>query len=149
MEEVIIHIKSKVAELLGSEADSVEKFENVPNNSVYKISAKGKPYIFKIYKHKTWPEDGKIVFVNNRLIENNISCARVIAFDRTDPYFGNGFLIEEFLPGKNADNIIFDKEYGKEFYKKLAHLVSRVHSIHIENYGYIGSGIACGLGWII
>jgi thiamine kinase-like enzyme len=148
MEETVIHIKRKAEELFGTEVDCIEKYENVPNNSVYKIFVSGKPFIFKIYKQKTWPEDGKTVFVNNKLIENNISCARVIAFDRTDPYFQNGFLIEEFLSGKNAGNIVFDKEYGKAFYKKLALLVSRVHSIRIENYGYIGSGIACSESFV-
>lgn len=142
MQELIIRIKKKVEELLNDKVDDIVKIENVPNNSVYKILVKNKPYIFKIYKQRDWPEDGKLIFVNKKLIENHIGCAKMIAFDRNDSYFQTGFLLEECLPEVTADQIVFDSESGKEFYKKLALLVSRIHRIHIENYGYIGSGIA-------
>ena len=75
--------------------DNVEKIENVPNNSVYKVFAGSKWYIFKIYKQKHWPENGKLIFVNQKLIENDINCAKIIAFDRSDSYFNTGFLLEE------------------------------------------------------
>lgn len=142
MEDLIIHIRKKAEETLNTKVDDIEKLENVPNNSVYKIWVKNKAYIFKIYKSKTWPEEGKLLFVNNKLIESNIDCAKIILFSRNDPYFQNGFLLEEFLPGENADHIVFNESYGKEFYKNLAVLVSRVHKIPIENYGYIGNGVA-------
>ncbi|TMV43760.1 aminoglycoside phosphotransferase family protein [Paenibacillus mesophilus] len=142
MEELIIHIRKKVEELLHTKVDDIEKLENVPNNSVYKILVKNRPYIFKIYKQRNWPEDGKLIFINRKLIENHIGCAKMIAFDRNDSFFQTGFLLEECLPGLTADQIVFDSESGKEFYKKLALLVSKIHRIHIENYGYIGSGNA-------
>jgi aminoglycoside phosphotransferase (APT) family kinase protein len=100
MEELINHIRKKVEEILKAKVDYIEKYENVPNNSVYKVLVKTKPYIFKIYKQRT------------------------------------------YLPGVNADHIVFDEKLGKEFYKKLALLLSKIHRIRIENYGYIGSGIA-------
>lgn len=125
-----------------AKVDNIEKFENVPNNSVYKIVVDNKRYIFKIYMQRTWPEDGKLIFINQRLIENDIGCAKIIAFDRDDSFFQTGFLLEECLSGVTADRVIFNSETEKEFYKKLALLVSNIHQIRIENYGYIGSGIA-------
>jgi len=142
MEDVIIHIRKKAEELLKAEVDCIEKIENVPNNSVYKIFAKNNPYIFKIYKQRTWPEDGKLNFINHKLVEQQIGCAKMIAFDRTDSYFQTGFLLEECLPGVNADQLVFDRNSGKEFYTKLALLLSKIHRIPIENFGYIGSGKA-------
>src|SRR5690606_916040 len=142
MDELISNIRNKVGELLRAEVNHIQKLENVNNNIVFKLIADKNPYIFKIYKQQTWPEDGKLIFVNNRLTENNISCAKIITFDRSDTYFKTGYLIEECLPGLNADHIIFDLTSGKEFYKKLAKLVSKVHRIKIENYGYIGNGKA-------
>jgi len=96
----------------------------------------------KIYRKRDWPEDGKLVFVNRKLLEHQIGCAKMIAFDRTDAFFHNGFLLEECLPGETADRMVFDAETGKEFYKKLALLVSKIHRIPLENYGYIGNGTA-------
>lgn len=42
MEELIIHIRKKVEELLHTKVDDIEKLENVPNNSVYKILVKNR-----------------------------------------------------------------------------------------------------------
>ncbi|CAG7658762.1 aminoglycoside phosphotransferase family protein [Paenibacillus allorhizosphaerae] len=148
MEELIIRIRKKVEELMHAKVDDIEKLENVPNNSVYKILVENKPYIFKIYKQRTWPEDGKLIFINRKLIENHIGCAKMFAFDRNDSFFHTGFLLEECLPGVTADQIVFDSELGKEFYKKLARLVSKIHRIQIEGFGYIGSGIASNNSFI-
>ncbi|RKN86111.1 aminoglycoside phosphotransferase family protein [Paenibacillus ginsengarvi] len=142
MKERFDHIRNKVEVLLNSRVDEISKMENVPNNSVYKVIVNNKSYIFKIYKQRTWPEDGKLVFIHKKLMESHIDCARIIAFDRTDPCFHTGFLLEECLPGVTADQVAFDDKSGKEFYKKLALLVSKIHRIRIENFGYIGSGIA-------
>lgn len=89
-----------------------------------------------------WPEDGKLVFINRQLIEHGIPCARIIAFDRHDPEFPSGYLIEECLPGAAADHVLGDAESVKAFYARLAPLVARVHRIRIEGHGYIGAGIA-------
>lgn len=143
MEDIIKQIRKKVEELMNVKVDDIDiqMIESVTNNFVYKIFSK-ESYIFKIYKQRTWPEDGKLVFVNNKLIENHIDCAKIIEFNRNDSYFQNGFLIEELLPGVNADHIAFDLKSGNEFYKKLALVVTKIHRIRIENYGYIGSGVA-------
>ncbi|WP_058302974.1 aminoglycoside phosphotransferase family protein [Gorillibacterium timonense] len=143
MEDMIVRIEKKVEEVLHAKVDHIEKLENVPNNSVYKIFVKDRPYIFKIYRQRDWPEDGKLAFINQKLIEHQIGCAKLIAFDRSDPFFQNGYLLEECLPGVTADQMSFDSESGKEFYKQFACLVSKIHQIPIVNYGYIGSGIAC------
>lgn len=142
MEELIIRIREKTEELLHAKVNGIEKIENVPNNSVYKILVDTKPYIFKIYNQRTWPEDGKLIYINQQLIANHIGCAKIITFDRSDSFFHTGYVLEECLPGITADRMVFNSETGMEFYKKLALLISKIHRIHIENYGYIGSGIA-------
>ncbi|MBD3919302.1 aminoglycoside phosphotransferase family protein [Paenibacillus sp. PR3] len=142
MNENYAYIRNKVEQIVQGTVDAIEPFENVPNNKVYKIIANGKPYIFKTYKQRTWPEDGKLAYVNRQLIEHHIRCAKLIVFDRSDPYFETGYLIEEYVPGTNAALIAFDLESGSEFYAKLARLVSQVHAIRVRNYGYIGSGEA-------
>jgi len=148
MAELISRIRKKVEEILNDKVENIEKIENVPNNSVFKVLVRNKPYIFKIYKQRSWPEDGKLIFVNKKLFENNISSAKIIAFDRNDSYFNTGFLLEEYVLGENADNIALDEKIGKEFYEKFALLVSKIHRIHIENYGYIGSGLASNESFI-
>ena len=124
-------------------AEEIRKFENVTNNFVYSFTVSDKHYILKLYRSTDWPEDGKIRFVNQLLIHNNIPCAELIAYSRNDQIYPNGYLIEREVQGTAADKISFDKEQEIELYVKLAELVSSIHNIKIKNFGYIGSGIAC------
>lgn len=124
-------------------AEEIRKFENVTNNFVYSFTVSGKRYILKLYRSTDWPEDGKVQFVNQLLIKNNIPCAELIAYSRNDQIYPNGYLIEREVQGTAADKQVLDRERETELYVKLAELVSSVHNLKIKNFGYIGSGIAC------
>ncbi|MFC3772533.1 aminoglycoside phosphotransferase family protein [Paenibacillus sp. GCM10012303] len=142
MEHITDQIRTKAEQLLNAKVDEIRKVENVPNNTVYKMWVQNKPYIFKIYKQRNWPEDGKLLFVNRQLAKHKIGRAAIIEFGRSDPHFHTGYVLEECLPGKTADQIVFNEQTGLAFYEKLARLVSRIHKIRIPNFGYIGGGIA-------
>ncbi len=124
-------------------AEEIRKFENVTNNFVYSFTVSGRHYILKLFRSTDWPEDGKVQFVNQILIRNNIPCAELTAYSRKDQIYPNGYLIEREIKGTAADKILLDREQEIKLFAKLAELVSSVHSIHIKNFGYIGSGIAC------
>lgn len=129
---------------IGRAVRSVRIFDNAPNNQVFKIDTDLQPYIFKIYAKRDWPEDGKLPFINRKLDEYKIPHAKLFVFDRENASFPNGYLIEDFLPGTTADRLTLSFDENIKLYEKLALLVSRVHQIKVENYGYTGSGIA---GW--
>jgi hypothetical protein len=59
---------------------SIHKFENVTNNSVYRIETELSSYIFKIYKCG-WPEEGKLLFVEKKLTEYNIPHAKIFFYN--------------------------------------------------------------------
>lgn len=133
-------IKDKVRELTGFTVEKISRMEEDTNNNVFRVTAGNKDYIFKIYRSKDWPEDGKLLFINSKLQEYQIKSVKIIAFDRNDPDFSNGFLLEEVVPGRAASQLTFDEEDEKEYYRKLAVLISQVHSIPLYNFGYIGKG---------
>lgn len=121
---------------------SVLKFENVSNNSVYKIDTKFQSYIFKIYR-SDWPEDGKLLFVEKKLTEYSIPHAKIHVYSRENTDFTHGYLIEECLPGTTADRLGLSKIELIELFEKLGTLVSAIHKIKLTGYGYIGDeGIA-------
>lgn len=120
---------------------SVHRFENVTNNSVYRIDTELQSYIFKIYKSE-WPEDGKLLFVDKKLTEHNIPHAKIFVYNRENAEFTNGYLIEECLPGTTADMLALSKNQTTQLFKKLGALVSQIHQIKLTRYGYIGGGIA-------
>ena len=121
-------------------ADMLKPFENVPNNSVYSFEADGKGYIFKLFRSKYWPENDKLQFVNQTLRQHNIPCAELIVFTRDDPAYPNGYLIERKLDGITADKVTFTQEEETAFYRKLAGIVSKFHSIPVKEFGYLGGG---------
>lgn len=127
----------------GRGADEVGKIEHVTNNMVYPFTIAGNDYFLKLFRSKNWPEDGKIQFVYRSLSEKNIPCAELIAYSRDDKVYPNGYLIERKIQGTAADKVPLDREQETGLYIKLAELISSIHGIHIKNYGYIGSGIAC------
>ncbi len=129
---------------MNKEINLICKFENVPNNQVFKIETESQPYIFKIFAKRDWPEDGKLPFVVRKLDEYKIPHAKLYVFNRDDDNFPNGYLIEECLPGVTADRLKLSVDETVELFEKLAKLISRVHQITLTNYGYTGSGIA---GW--
>ncbi len=139
-------VKQIIKSNFGCRAEEIRKFENVTNNFVYSFTVSDERYILKLYRSTDWPEDGKVRFVNRLLIQNNIPCAELIAYSpysRDDKVYPNGYLIEREIQGTAADKISFDREREIELYVRLAELVSSIHNIRIQNFGYIGSGIAC------
>lgn len=129
-----------ISEIFNCNATEIKQFENVVNNSVYSFKCNDKPYIFKFFRNEYWPEDGKLQFVNQLLLENDIPCAELITFTRDNPEFPNGYLIEQELNGITADKLQFTQSDEIEFYEKLAVLVSNIHRISIKGFGYIGDG---------
>lgn len=125
---------------IGKKVISVNKFENLITNSVYKVETDLEPYIFKVYSSRDWPEDGKLMFVNQKLTENRIPHAQILVFNRDDVNFPNGYLIEKCLPGTTADKLNLSVNETSAIFKKLSILVSDVHKIKLSNYGYTGSG---------
>lgn len=136
-------VKRIIKSNFGCCAEEIRKFENVTNNFVYSFTVSDQRYILKLYRSTDWPEDGKVRFVNRLLIRNNIPCAELIAYNRNDQIYPNGYLIEREASGTAADKTSFDREREIELYVRLAELVSSIHNIKIQNFGYIGSGIAC------
>ena len=126
----------------GCSADEIRKIGSVANNSVFFFTAAGNSCYLKLYRNKDWPEEGKIPFVYRSLSQNNIPCAGLVAYSRNDEVYPNGYLIEREIPGTSADQIQLTGDQEISLYARLADLVSSVHSIRMNRFGYIGSGIA-------
>ena len=134
-------IKRIFEENMSQKVCSMQKFENVENNTVYRIETKSQPYIFKIYKGD-WPEDEKLLLVDRLLTEHDIPHAKISVYSKDNSDFPYGYLIEECLPGTTADRLDLSKEETIALFEKLGTLVSRLHQIKMNGYGYTGSGFA-------
>jgi len=50
----------------------------IANNAVYKIETESKSYIFKVYSNAGWPENGKLLYVSQKLTEYHIPHAELL-----------------------------------------------------------------------
>ena len=126
----------------GCGADQIERIQSAVNNYVYSFTTAGNDYFLKLYRSKDWPEEGKVPFVYCCLSQSSIPCAALVAYSRDDEAYPNGYLIERRVPGIAADRTHLSREQETRLYARLAELVSAVHDIRIQNFGYIGSGTA-------
>lgn len=142
MTDTINIIRQVFEKDMGESVCDIKKFEHVENNTVYKIETSSRPYIFKIYNNPDWPEDGKLLFVDRLLTEHGIPHAKIFIYCRDNANFPNGYLIEECLPGATADRLKLSREETTAMFEKLGTLVSRLHKIKMDGYGYTGKGTA-------
>ena len=92
----------------GCGADKIERIQSAVNNFVYAFTVAGNDYFLKLYRSKDWPEKGKIPFINGCLSQNSISYAGLVAYNRDDEIYPNGYLIEYRVPGIAADKTRLD-----------------------------------------
>lgn len=129
-------ILDKAREILGEPITAVRRLENVPYSTVFVLEAGGKEYIGKLYQSKEWPEDEKLAYVDRLLTERGIPHAKCFCFDRSDPRFPEGFLLEAFVEGRKP-------EASEDFYRRLGAFAARVHEIKMRGFGYFGGGDGC------
>jgi Ser/Thr protein kinase RdoA (MazF antagonist) len=142
MDVVLDDIRMAAEDCLPTAVSAVELVADPTVNRLFKIMTDDDAYIFKVFAQKTWPEDGKLAFVNRCLRDNDIPCAELLHFGREDPRFPNGYALERFVAGKTANTLVMSPAETASFYGKLAGLVSRFHRLGLVNYGYIGHGTA-------
>ncbi|MDR3149433.1 MAG: aminoglycoside phosphotransferase family protein [Oscillospiraceae bacterium] len=121
---------------------SVKRMESEAMNTVYRIDTKDGAFIFKKYT-SGWPEIGKVPYVEAQLTEYGIPHAELIVYHRDENDYINSYLIERFLPGTSADKLAMTMNDERAMYAKLGGLMSRVHTIPLTGYGYIGASEAC------
>ena len=122
---------------------SVTRMESEAMNTVYRVDTQDGPFIFKRYT-SGWPEAGKVPYVEAKLTEYGIPHAELIIYHRDDDDYTQSYLIERFLPGTSADILAMTMDEERAMYAKLGALMSRVHTIPLTGYGYLGAGEGCG-----
>ena len=83
MESELADIRGIARKYLGSGAEISETVKTT-NNQVFIVKAGNKEYVLKLYKSKEWPEDGKNLYVNSLLKQNNIPYAKICGYSRED-----------------------------------------------------------------
>lgn len=133
---------NEVVNQYGFDIANITQLTSGEYNQVFKGDLENsKKAIIRIFRSSSWPEDGKLVWINKKLSENNIPNAEIYFSVRKDEVFEKGFMIQEFIEGELVEDLAKDDEsIYFEYYKDLGLLIKQVHEIELANYGYIGDG---------
>lgn len=149
---LLVEIEEIIKKQLDENAKIIKKL-NTTNNKVFIVSYNNKDYVFKVYHSKTWPEDGKLIYVNNLLDKNNIKHANIYSNTcvnnvqclsyYSDKCLNNKiesrYMIEEKIQGCSPLNNLNTKDM-QNAYNLLALYIKKVHKITFEKFGYLNNG---------
>lgn len=134
-------LKAAAESVVGAEARVEGRLDFGNVNGVYKVSAGGRSYALKVFRHPDWPEPGKLTWVESKLAEGGIPRARLIHYTREADHFPHGFSLSEFVEGENCKAAVRRGRLTPAAYFGLAGaLLKQVHSVGLPLYGYIGGG---------
>jgi aminoglycoside phosphotransferase (APT) family kinase protein len=118
-----------------------KKTEGGEFNYSYKITTDKDPLIARIFRERNEPPDGKLEWIEGQLSRHNIPHAKMLYFSREAIYFPYGFMVAQFLEGKDGKKAIMDGDISfEDFFNKLTPLLHQVHTIPTVGFGEIHNG---------
>lgn len=132
-------VKAAAESVVGAQARVEGRLDFGNVNGVYKLSAGGRAYALKVFRHPDWPEPGKLAWLESKLAESAVPHARLIHYTREPEHFPHGFSLSEFVEGENCKAAVGRGRLTPAAYFELAGaLLKQVHSVGLPLYGYIG-----------
>lgn len=146
-------VERAAASVLGAPARCVARLAHGEINQVFKVSARGRAFVLKVFVFKGWPEVGKLPWVEARLAGRAVPRARLLHYDRGAEFFPHGFSLSEHVEGANCKQAIRDGLLDPFKYLELAGSYLRaVHAIGPPRYGHLGDGRAASddyADWVV
>jgi len=134
-------IKKAVADALSTPVIKFQRIRQGVVNRVYKVEAASKKLILRIFRHKNWPEDGMLEWIEKQLAKHKIPHAKLLYYNRDDRFFPDGFMISEYINGVDGWTAI-KKGYHSlpgSWYES-GKVLRKIHQIKLKKYGEINYG---------
>jgi thiamine kinase-like enzyme len=131
-------IESKIAEyvrkidpeIVGLEEESMIETKKLglgQSNLNYLVKVDGKQFIFRINMDPNSPNKSKTEFDSLKIVEELGIAPKAFHYESSKDYFGETFIILEYLEGESLEN----KTIGDETAEELARTVARLHNTSI------------------
>lgn len=129
-----------IKSILGIAVLGLERIEQGAMNYAFKIETEGDPLLVRVFGKKDTVDIDKLVWINQQLEDAQINTPEILGYSVTDEFFPYGFMIAEFIEGKDGVRAINDGDISlTEYFKKLGKVVRKIHSIQVGAYGEINS----------
>ncbi|MCL5784323.1 MAG: aminoglycoside phosphotransferase family protein [Patescibacteria group bacterium] len=140
--EIDNNIVQAIEKDLGLSVVSAQRIEVGEVSYAYKIKTTKNNLIAKVFKFDYFvPEKEKLFWIERQLSLHKIPFAKTLKISTKTKLFPYGYMVQEFIEGKNGFDAIIDNTVSfEELFKKLITLLKKVHDISVEGYGAIHQG---------
>ncbi len=128
------------AKVLGVLVKRAIKMKHGEVNHVYKVVTDNGNFLVRIFQYRTWPEEGKLKWIEKQLSKHKIPHAKILYYSRSHEFFKFGFMVTEFLEGPNGNQAekLRKISLSRAFYE-TGKILKKVHSIKIKKFGSVPS----------
>ncbi len=137
-ESMIDDVKTTVEKILNCKAEKVTKFVTGTMNHVFKIETDESVVVARIFGKQNFPNCEKLIWVDDILRTHDISTARILHCEKGQIPFKHGYMLMEFVGGKNGRSAIKDGDISfEDYFIKFGELMRRIHAIRLTEDGAI------------
>lgn len=128
--KIVEYLRKIVPEVLGLSEESVVEVKKLglgQSNLNYLVKVDGKQFIFRINMDPDSPNKSRREFDSLRIVEELGIAPKAFHYESSKDYFGETFIILEYLEGKSLENETISDKITEE----LARTVARLHNTSV------------------
>ena len=124
---------------------NLERIKQGEVNYSYKVTSEQDIPLYhaRIFRYEGHPDTEKLLWISGELKKRNIPQARILYREKSSINFPNGFMVSNWIEGKNGWQSIKDGAYSlKNFTLETAKILLKIHEIKVASFGW-----PYGKGW--
>lgn len=131
-------VPKAVEESLKVKVHSIQKLTHGEVNHVYKVETENGTVVIRIFRRKYWPDIRRVRSIEKLLEQVSGIHPKTLFLTDEANIFPNGFMITQFIEGKNGQDAIDTKDISPStFHRKLFHTLKTVHSVTVQGFGHL------------
>lgn len=147
--EIDEKIAEVVSRVLNEKVKDVKRINQGEVNYVYKVETKKQTVLIRVARYKNWPDINKLTWIFKKLAKKDIAHPKVLFSDTSSEYFKFGFLISEWIDGKDGMSLIREGKLSRKMaVEKIAETLRKTHQVSIDGFGkFNGNGKGEYMTW--
>jgi Ser/Thr protein kinase RdoA (MazF antagonist) len=117
---------------------SIQKLTHGEVNHVYKVETIDGTVVIRIFRHKYWPGVVRVKHIEKLLKQVSGGHPKTLFLTDESTIFPNGFMITEFIDGKNGQEAIDQKDVSfEQFHRILFRNLKNIYSVPVSGFGHL------------
>ena len=137
-EEIDKLVPRAVEESLKVKVKNIKKLTHGEVNYVYKVETDNRTVVIRVFRRKYWPNIKRVKYIEELLKDIHGVHPETLFLTSDSSIFENGFMITEYIEGKNGQEAIEQKNISfEEFHRQLFKKLKRIYEIPIVGFGHL------------